>query len=391
MAVFCDCGPDQLGAARLVQLAALIVLHRRAHARGTELRLGLSGERADRWHTGELPELFEAWREAAAPVTPDREELDRRADPGRRAVGAGGRHARAGRARPPAAPAHHRERLRRARRHRGRRALRGTHDCGCRSRPGRCPCRRCAAQMLRRRATSDAGTSAAALSCPSFHGADRRLLLRGDRPDTLVVTTIPTNPGGGVARSRTHRFSGPVVAATSLGGKRLLALTLHGDVLRCEVVGKSLPSVERLEIALDHVELAARGPRPDDAAAGLLRPRERALRGARHAGGPASATRRRSATSGSSPSRRRATSTSRSSSRSTTGGSTTSAAPSASTTATTTARRLRVIAGQGRIAWTEGGGGRSTGAACTGARSRSTRATPCSASWPSCARRTPRW
>ena len=78
VAVFCDVGPEQLGAARLVQLAALIVLHRRALTRQTELVLGVSGARPELWHGGELPEIYTAWRRSREPSTPQREELTER-------------------------------------------------------------------------------------------------------------------------------------------------------------------------------------------------------------------------------------------------------------------------------------------------------------------------
>src|SRR5919197_166509 len=46
--ILVDAGPAQLGAARLVQLAALVVLHRRAAARRSELAVGILGEEAGR-------------------------------------------------------------------------------------------------------------------------------------------------------------------------------------------------------------------------------------------------------------------------------------------------------------------------------------------------------
>ena len=385
-------GPDQLGAARLVQLAALIVLHRRAHARGTELRLG-------------------ALRRARRPLA------QRRAARAVRGLARGGRagHAGPGGARPPrrdpadelwvlagdtlAQAAHDRPLL-----------LHTTESAcdehgvtavdvrfegrttRCRSRPGRCPCRRCAAQLLRRRATSGTGTSAAALSCPSFHGADRRLLLRGDRPDTLRRHDDPdaTRAAAPRARARTAsaaRSSPPPRSA----GSGCSALTLHGDVLRCEVVGKSLPSVDRLEIALDHVEL-----QPGDLDLTTLPPvyydRESVLfEGARRV---VVLQARRGAVPRRTDRRRRADPPHRP-----------AAARHVRPRAALQLRRRRAHRrrplrpraaagdrGPGADRLDRGRrSGRSTGAACTGARSRSTRATPCSASWPSCARRTRRW
>jgi hypothetical protein len=59
--VLVDAGPGQLGAGRLVQFAALIVLHRRAARLGATLQVGVLGTAAGRWLTGELPELLRVW------------------------------------------------------------------------------------------------------------------------------------------------------------------------------------------------------------------------------------------------------------------------------------------------------------------------------------------
>ncbi len=126
VAVFCDVGPDQLGAARLVQLAALIVLHRRALARGSELVVGLSGE--TEWHGGELPEQFEAWRAAHTAATRDARGARGSPQRRRRAVGDGRRVAGRAGERCPAAAGHARGGVGRARADRRGRALRGPHD-----------------------------------------------------------------------------------------------------------------------------------------------------------------------------------------------------------------------------------------------------------------------
>jgi hypothetical protein len=59
--VVVDTGPAQAGAARLVQLAALVVLHRRAAARGARLELSVLGQPPGSWFQGDLPELLHAW------------------------------------------------------------------------------------------------------------------------------------------------------------------------------------------------------------------------------------------------------------------------------------------------------------------------------------------
>ncbi|GIG19282.1 hypothetical protein Cch01nite_00060 [Cellulomonas chitinilytica] len=59
--VVVDTGPAQAGAARLVQLAALVVLHRRAAGRGACLEVGILGHAPDTWLQGDLPELLSGW------------------------------------------------------------------------------------------------------------------------------------------------------------------------------------------------------------------------------------------------------------------------------------------------------------------------------------------
>ncbi|MFC9329572.1 hypothetical protein [Kitasatospora sp. NPDC057015] len=73
--VLADTGPTQAGAARLVQLAALLVLHRRAAARGTELRVGILGDLSGTWLGGDLEDLLPAWLEARRRSDPNPEDV----------------------------------------------------------------------------------------------------------------------------------------------------------------------------------------------------------------------------------------------------------------------------------------------------------------------------
>ncbi|GAA3001494.1 hypothetical protein GCM10020229_12110 [Kitasatospora albolonga] len=70
MVALVDAGPAQAGAGRLVQLAALLVLHRRAAAHGAELVVRVLGDPSGRRLTGEPADLLPAWLAArAAPRT----------------------------------------------------------------------------------------------------------------------------------------------------------------------------------------------------------------------------------------------------------------------------------------------------------------------------------
>src|SRR4051794_8731675 len=83
VAVLVDTGPDQAGAGRLVQLAALIVLHRRAAGRGTDLSVGILGDEPGKWLNGDLPEVLRRWlkaRRAEEPAPADVESWARVVD-----------------------------------------------------------------------------------------------------------------------------------------------------------------------------------------------------------------------------------------------------------------------------------------------------------------------
>lgn len=73
--VVVDTGPSQAGAARLVQLAAIVVLHRRAADRGADLEIGVLGEDAEEWHGGDLPELLRVWLRARRSSEPTVDEV----------------------------------------------------------------------------------------------------------------------------------------------------------------------------------------------------------------------------------------------------------------------------------------------------------------------------
>ncbi|MBE2315553.1 hypothetical protein DVA67_006170 [Solirubrobacter sp. CPCC 204708] len=256
VAVFCDVGPDQLGAARLVQLAALIVLHRRARTRGTELVVGVSGGTG--WHAGGLPELYAAWRAAREPLAPTAAELEERLSTLDAAdelwVLAGDALAEAGRKLP--LLLHTRESAWDAEgvtavevRFEGRAttlALPGG--------PVSVAALRGAA--LRRVPRERRSVAMGALRCPTFPASERRLLLRGEEPEELLVLPMPTTATGGEARPRLHRFAHPVVSATFYS-RRLVVLLLDGDRLRCEVVGKRLARVEQIEVPLEDLDLDA--------------------------------------------------------------------------------------------------------------------------------------
>ncbi|MFB7470415.1 hypothetical protein [Kitasatospora sp. NPDC056184] len=71
-----DAGPSQAGAGRLVQLAALLVLHRRAAARGGELLVGVLGDEPVQWFGGEPADLLPVWLAARRGAEPTPEDVE---------------------------------------------------------------------------------------------------------------------------------------------------------------------------------------------------------------------------------------------------------------------------------------------------------------------------
>ncbi|MFB9364671.1 hypothetical protein [Kitasatospora albolonga] len=247
MVALVDAGPAQAGAGRLVQLAALLVLHRRAAAHGAELVVRVLGDPSGRRLTGEPADLLPAWLAARRSEDPTPEDvaealealdaadrawlltsprLAERIPPrpgvltsepaawtadgaGRVLIGIDGTTAELPL---PAGPI-------------AVRALRGAEF-----RRGPAPA-----------APVDVARPAGHATQPVFTTDARTLLARGARPGTLLAVNLP-NHGGGTAtplRMRRHDFPGPVLAAGRTG-RRLFALCVEGERLTTHVIGRQL-------------------------------------------------------------------------------------------------------------------------------------------------------
>ncbi len=254
--ILVDAGPAQLGAARLVQLAALVVLHRRAAARRSELTVGILGEEAGRWRTGELPDLLRGWLAARRDREPEpaavecwTELLDAADEawlltgprlasllPGRRRVlisqesAWGAEGATTVRVLLDGI----RTELPLPRRDLAVRALRGAG--------------------FRRAGPAVADLRKAALRHPTFPSAERRLLARGDGDDQIISMAIPASADAPAARPRWHRLPGPVLAASPLR-HRLVALVARDHQLCVHVVGRRLGHVEDIAVPIDQLDL----------------------------------------------------------------------------------------------------------------------------------------
>ncbi|MER7757528.1 hypothetical protein [Kitasatospora sp. NPDC097643] len=268
--VLVDAGPTQAGAGRLVQLAALLVLHQRAAARGGELLVGVLGDRPGRLFGGELPELLPRWLRSRRPTDPTPEDV-RSAEqaltaddrvwllasprlsgqlPSRRrtlvaeeagwgAAGASGVRVR----------------------------VDGGADALLPLPPVRIAVRALRGAEFRHAATVAAPLLVTGGALPAFTTRAFTLLARGRKESVLLAVGFAR--GGEfdpAVRARRHELPGPVVAAGRNGG-RLLALYVQRRRLRLYVSGRGLGEPGGYD-----AELTAFGLDPADRAqlAGLL-------------------------------------------------------------------------------------------------------------------------
>jgi hypothetical protein len=294
-----DTGVDQLGAPRLAQLAALIVLHRRAGERGLDLHVGLLTADRPQWMVAAPDRLLRAWlegrgRRCATPADLARwdgllqpgDETWLLTGPGLASAGLPGAGLPGAAGEGTGGAARVRRRVLRVEAAgwtaEGVASLRADLD-GDVVRLPMPPAAR-AVQVLRgagwRRAAgavssggreSGGGSGVAGLRFPTFPGGQRRLVLRGPRPNRLVTVAVLNRPSP-APRPRPHDLPGAAVAA-GFAGRRLIALILDDEVLRLHVIGKPLFAADELE-----VPVAALGTDPESLVAGtadglpLLRP-----------------------------------------------------------------------------------------------------------------------
>jgi hypothetical protein len=251
--VLADTGPDQTGAGRLVQLAALIVLHRRATARGADLVLGILGSR--NWQDGDLAKMLPAWLKARRSTESTPEDV----------------HAWTGRV-----PAGDELWLligpRLARRLPGQPHLLVSTESGWNADGATSvrvtlaevtmelplPDRKTAVRTLRGaafRSSAEELRFPPGMRSPLFAGSGPQLITRGRTDDQLHSVYVPYQPKPN-AKVHNHQLPGPVVAAAHLSG-RLVALVLVGDELRAHVIGKKLGGLNRLAVPLAEIDHTA--------------------------------------------------------------------------------------------------------------------------------------
>jgi hypothetical protein len=262
LVVLADTGADQVGVPRLVHLAALVVLYRRAEARGVPLALGVLTEPPGPLLEGDLSRLFTRWLAARSADRPTADGVRQwtallGTEDNGWVFGAEAALDEAG----PEVPNRLRRLTARESGWSSHGATRAEVRAGGRTvhlplPPSRTSVRLLRGEGIRRTEGLVIERAEAGLRFPRFAGAGRRLLCRTNRPDELVAIPVAqSGPASGTPpRSRQLRFSGPVVAAGFVG-KRTVALVLEGDRLRVSVVGKPLAGLEAVDIDAARVGL----------------------------------------------------------------------------------------------------------------------------------------
>ncbi|MER7673462.1 hypothetical protein ABTY61_34065 [Kitasatospora sp. NPDC096128] len=238
-----DAGPAQAGAARLVQLAALLVLHRRAAARGTELLVGVLGDPPGRLIGGDLAELLPRWLKARQHSDPDPEDV---------------RYAE--RALDPAAQCWLLTSPRLAARLPARRRTVVCEETGWSAAgvarvtvrvdgapavelplpPAAVAVRALRGSGFRASAQLDAPLPAVGGALPAFTGSAATLLTRGRTPGVLIALDVKARGAvDGAARPRRHQLPGQVIAAGRTSGRLLVLYVRHGR-LALHVSGRAL-------------------------------------------------------------------------------------------------------------------------------------------------------
>ncbi|WP_369182030.1 hypothetical protein [Streptomyces sp. Y1] len=243
-----EAGPAQAGAGRLVQLAALLVLHRRAAARGGELVVGVLGDEPGRLFGGEPAELLPRWLNARRPTDPSAEDVRRAEDAldaaDRAWLLASPRLAAELPARPRTLTA---EEAGWSAEGVGRVRVRvdGGADAELTLPPAPIAVRALRGAEFRRARAATTETSAplpvTGGALPVFTSGTRELLLRGADASVLVAVKLVCD--GSVessGRPRRHVLRGPVVAAAQ-HGRRLLVLCVVRGRLVLEVIGRPVP------------------------------------------------------------------------------------------------------------------------------------------------------
>lgn len=242
-AVLVDAGPDQLGAARLVQLAALIVLQRRE----PDLLLGVLGDEPGAWHPADLKRLLDARRA----TRPDQSDVGKWADTVDDLWLLSG---------PKLTSPRRLTTTESAWDDQGATAVRV--ELNGLTTELTLPGRRHGIRLLRGnlRTPPQEQKHTTALRFPSFPGAEKVLLARGGTDRDLVVLRVVSGT------QKVHRVPGRLLAAAQVD-KRIVTLVEQDGVVRPHVIGNQVKSFSRLrvpaeDLGIDPEQVAATGLAP---------------------------------------------------------------------------------------------------------------------------------
>jgi len=243
-AVLVDAGPDQLGAARLVQLAALIVLLRRE----PELLLGVLGDEPGTWHPASVRRLLDA-RRATRPNRSDVEKWARTAD---ELWLLSSPLLSAPRCLTTTEAAWDDE---------GATAVRV--ELNGLTTELTLPGRRHGIRLLRGNLSTPPKPErpTTTLRFPAFAGDARWLLARGGTDRELVTLRI------GKGKQKIHTLPGRLLAATQVRGDRLVTILERDGIVRPHVIGNQIRHLARVEATVDELgidpeQIAATGLAP---------------------------------------------------------------------------------------------------------------------------------
>ena len=255
VAVLVDTGPDQLGPGRLVQLAALVVLYRRAFEAGAELVVGVVSEAKNTWIQGSFPELLSGWlrsRTARMSGASDVAAWDDAADDADEVW------LLAGPALAAQVPARRRTLVSQPSTWGSDRAAGVVITLAGNRIDLDIPASTAAIAALRGRAwrrTVSPVTHAVAPKHPLLPGPGRLLLARGGIGE-LLATFVPKNTEAPAANVRRYQFDGEILAASCVG-RRIVVAVASGDWLQIRVVGKPFGLLDGTAFRVDQLATTA--------------------------------------------------------------------------------------------------------------------------------------
>ena len=249
-----DAGPSQLGPPRLAQIAAIVVLARRAVVRDSELVVGLLQQNPGEWLPTPLEDLFPTWRRFRSQLDASSDDVDawlETTGPGEVWTVANVDLAEQIDRKNVIAVAE------------GRWGAGGATslqvNLGFDSIELHLPHRDLALRAMRgaefRRSGARGGVLEAhsgPISAPTFNGSPKVVLCRGESSDLLLSATV--SGSGPISKTKRHSVGGPILAAAPLI-RRVVSIICDDDALRVRVIGKDFHRIANLTAPVGSLDL----------------------------------------------------------------------------------------------------------------------------------------